>query len=480
MEKQQIDYGQFQKDKLISIKDLWEEIIRKFWLIIILAIAGAVVLGGYKYLSDKREAETAEDVEELSDLEDNLSEEEMNEVNNILRLKEDVQQQQEYLDNSVLIQINAYDESRVDLQYRISDAQGNEQDILNAYESYVGSGALAADLQEKGVDLEVQYINELISFENSDISVNSSDNTLLFGSATNTFDVIVIHKDQESCETLAQSVSECIESYQTQLSELIGTHGLSLLDQSYSRVVDTDIRNYKVDRTNNLISAQDTIESLTEELNASQTTVLDQYEQQAEAESEEGSQTEAEAGISKKYVAAGGLAGIVLAILIIVIWYALRDTVNSARDVQRVYNIGILGELEITKSRNIFLKLWYSITGKTKRKVPFAEAVQILSTKVRMFCRKNDIKKVLIIGYPGMQGKDDWASELSSFLKDSGIRSEIAENVLYSSAVMEKLMEYEHVILVERLRHSRYSDMVDEVRLCLEQNVSIEGAIVLS
>ena len=59
MEKTQIDYKQFEKERIVSLSDLIEEIFRKIWLIVIFAVIFALAFGGYKYRQDRAAAEAA-------------------------------------------------------------------------------------------------------------------------------------------------------------------------------------------------------------------------------------------------------------------------------------------------------------------------------------------------------------------------------------------------------------------------------------
>lgn len=56
-----------------------------------------------------------------------LTDKEQTDVNNVIAVQDNMKEQQAYLDNSVLMQINAYDESRVTLQYRIITGEQTAQ-----------------------------------------------------------------------------------------------------------------------------------------------------------------------------------------------------------------------------------------------------------------------------------------------------------------------------------------------------------------
>ena len=84
MEKKSIDYGKLGQERIITVADLIKEIVRKFWLVIVLAIVFAGLLGGYKYVKDSKAVETEKIAENSSDVSSsNLSAEDQEAVQNV-------------------------------------------------------------------------------------------------------------------------------------------------------------------------------------------------------------------------------------------------------------------------------------------------------------------------------------------------------------------------------------------------------------
>ena len=52
----------------ISLKSLWYYLLRRFWIILIFALAFGALLGGYKYYKDKKAADAASEISDGSDL----------------------------------------------------------------------------------------------------------------------------------------------------------------------------------------------------------------------------------------------------------------------------------------------------------------------------------------------------------------------------------------------------------------------------
>lgn len=491
MEEQDIDYTKIGQERIITIADLIVEIIRKLWLVIIAAVVCAVLLGGYKYVKDTRQAEVKETNEEISVKDSNLSEEEQNEVNSVLLIQDNLSQQQEYAENSILMQIDPYDESNVTLQYyfevddagNTDDAENYSNNLLNSYQNYVNNGTLISDLVEKGVALDAQYIGELITCTaQSGLSADNSLDAVVLGMPLTSFDIKVIHVDEKSCRDLADKIAQCIEEYQSKLNSSVGHHKLTLVDQSYSEVVDKSLWTFKYDRANSMVTMQEKIETLKENMSADQIALINQYTEQSKnnlsnIEKESETEKDISVSVSKKYLAVGGLGGIVLACLFIIISYIMRGTINKAEDIQYLYNMRILGNLKPSGKKNIILSLWYKIIGKSQKELTLEEQEALLAANIQLTCEKSGFNRLLVSGNDKADIK--FLEKALGKLHDAGIEIEFVTDLLYSADVFRKLSEFDRIVLVERVRKSQYSDIVKEIEICSEQNVQILGAIVL-
>ena len=490
-EKKRIDYSEISQERIITIADLIKEIVRRLWLVIIAAIIFAALLGGYKYVKDSKAASVQTDTEDItSHIASDLNEDEQNAVNNVLLIQDNMEQQQEYAENSILMQIDPYNESTVTLQYFFDagqTAEANSQDysnnLLNLYQSYVNNGTLISDLVAGGAALDTQYLGELISCEvQSNAAMDNAANAIVLDDQTTAFDIKVVHVDEESCRDLADRVKECMQAYQLQLNETVRPHELTLMDEAYTQVVDRDLWTYKYDRVNSIVSMQEKIETLKENFSAEQLNIVEQYTEQtltdADEESGEMMETaEPSVSISKKYVAVGGAAGIVLACLFIIISYIMRGTINKAEDLQYLYNVRILGEVNLRRRKNVFLSLWNRIIQRDRKEMTSEEQMELLCTNLQITCEKNQIHKLLLCG---ADKKDlEYIKTKFDHLEDCNIQIEYVSDLLHSPQSLKKLSDFAEIVIVEKVRQSQYSDIVKEIEICSEQEVDILGAIVL-
>ena len=473
MEKREKEYTNLDQERIVTVSDLLKEIVRRIGLVIILGIIVAALCCGYKYVKDSKAAKAANSEDTTTSVK--LTDEEQTDVNNVISVQDNMKEQQEYLDNSVLMQINAYDESRVTLQYRIitGDKQVSK-DLLSAYDNYVTNGSLAQDMISHGVDMDLQYLTELLSFEKDSDKEDNSDSTVITDTPALTFEIRVIHKNQKSCEKLAAVIPECLSDFEQTLQESTGAHELNLVDQSYAEVVDQGLWTYKIDRVNSVVSMQERVDSLKEKLSADQVALVEKNLQKADKKDDTKKEV-VKAHISKKYAVLGFGIGIILAILYIVISYIWRGTINNEKDVTYLYGVQLMGTLKGKNKKNALLRLCDKLRG--KKPVDFSVEEAIVCADVAGYCSKKQIQKLLLLSSEEVT-ETAWIHTLVKKLKEAGVEAEVETDILSSAAAREKAAGYEVAVLIAQVRRSAYDTIEQELGFCELQNIQIAGAIV--
>lgn len=474
MEKREKEYTNLDQERIVTVSDLLKEILRRIGLVIILGIIVAALCCGYKYVKDSKAAKAANSEDTTTTIK--LTDKEQTDVNNVIAVQDNMKEQQAYLDNSVLMQINAYDESRVTLQYRI--ITGDKQlskDLLSAYDNYVTNGSLAQDMIDHGIDMDLQYLTELLYFEkDSDKDEEDSDSTVITDTPALTFEIRVIHKNQKSCEELAAVIPECLSDFEQKLQESTGSHELNLVDQSYAEVVDQGLWTYKIDRVNSVVSMQERVDSLKEKLSADQVALVEKNLQKADKK-DDAKKEVVKAHISKKYAVLGFGIGIILAILYIVISYIWRGTINNEKDVTYLYGVQLMGTLKGKNKKNALLRLGDKLRG--KKPVDFSVEEAIVCADVTGYCSRNQIQKLLLLSSEEVT-ETAWIDTLVKKLREAGVEATVETDILSSAAAREKAAGYEVAVLIAQVRRSAYDTLEQELGFCQLQNIQIAGAIV--
>ncbi len=506
MENEQISARGVQE---ISIGEMIREIFRHFWMVIVVAVICAVVSGGYQYVQDIQAAAVASEEEaaknDVSDIE--LTDEEQTAVNNAYYTQMNLDHQQQYVDNSVLMQIDAYNEDIVVLQYAITmesdeELQAYGSNLLSLYQSYVDDGSLATAIAEDGYEVSLPYLTELISrpseitIERSSATSSSTQATEYVSASTSVaasttvFTVNVIQLDQESAEDLADRVEESLASYSETLSDSYRAHNLTLLSRATSQVVDSELGAYKTNCITEISTLQSKVNSLTGDMTDDQLNVLNYYienqtmDYDEEIETTESTETtettSTTVGISKTSVVLGAIVGALLACIILICFTIFKGTVNSASEFRSLYSLRVLGEVEDKRKKNILVRWWDKFMKGGKSVLALDQQKDLLFANLKNVCLEKNVKKVLLGGIAGNEADSAVIEEIMHNLSEQGIQAEFAPDFVHSVEMVDSLSTYDAVILVEMVHDSKCKMIEEEIRTCLEHAVQILGVIAFA
>ena len=195
----------------IDLKDLMFAILRKWRTVLLVAVVLAVVLGGGKAFQALRASQDVETQTEAKDeyereLDSYTTAKESGE-REIENINDDIEAQQTYMDESVLMKMSPYDvcEASADLfiktDYQVMPGMVYQNadytdSILQAYQSAVTSAALQENVA-KTVSLEPQYLKELISVKRGSFtSGTAADGTAGYARYTNLLTIKVCYSDK--------------------------------------------------------------------------------------------------------------------------------------------------------------------------------------------------------------------------------------------------------------------------------------------
>lgn len=483
MDNEKVDYTSLGQERIISIADLIEEVLKKIWIVIIVAVLAAGIAGGYKYGNDKKLAK-----ESNSSVASVLTKSEKEEVNEALTVYDNYKEQKQYLKDSVLMQVDAFNESNVILQYYINErATGDAskgKELVDSYQNYINNGGLAADLVNSGVDMEIKYVGELLTgISNFDDSVNISTTNTYLDEKSNVFSVKVIQVDENSCNELADKVVECLNNYQASLSETLENHALVLTNRSYTEVVDKTLWTYKTDRVKSAGTINDSYKSLTNNMTAEQKAILEKYENGEKVSTKSETTEEAapvEVHISKKTMVLGGVIGLVIAAVFIALRYMLRGSLNKANDLQYLYNVRVLSEIEGKHRNNVLVRLWHRILGITRTGILSKEAGVTFSAKKICDALEKSAEKTVLLLCENLNHTDmEWISKLQNVLNGKNVEVKVMSQRSSEVELYDCLDTCKNVVMVEKIEASRYEEIADMLQCCMEQDAKVIGAVVL-
>ena len=329
----------------IDLKELMFAVLHKWKTILAAAVVLALILGGYKGISgyrhesDQRVIDKAQEnyENELEFYNKNLASCER-EIEN---LEKDITRQQEYLEDSVLMNISPYDiweakaelfvktdyEIMPDMVYQNIDLTGT---VLQSYRSAL-NGADFIEKISNNVGMESQYLQELV-----EITIGRDDNNTKLN---NLLIIRVRCGEEATAQKILDDILDGIPQFRTQIQSVVGTHTISEVNRSLGAKVDLALAELQRKESERLTTLNNALNVKKDELT--------KMEEPAPVSASFG-------GVIKsavKYALIGGVLGAFMVVFFVCVGFVMSDRVYSGKELKYRFKVKLLGTLSVAGSK---------------------------------------------------------------------------------------------------------------------------------
>lgn len=477
------------QEREISLKELFWKIVLawKEWLIC--GVIFAVLFAGLRYVKDMRSYQVA--IANLESAEENAAEDaaeivltadERQEVQDAKSIQQAMNKSRKYLQESVLMNIDPYQENALILQYYIDsdytwniaeDISGDYTSaVTNAYAEYVKSGAVAKRIQEElGLDVEERYIEELISVEELESAVKADD----------ILTVQVIYNDEEVLEQMAQIVKECLEEQAVTISDTVGSHTLNLLSENIAVQTDSELATRQSTVQSQMYSYRTQLNALLNTMTEDQLEELDivlaEEEDEGEAEEEVAAETLVKPSFSKKYLVLGFAAGVFVVVLWICGVAIFTSKLQSSQELEAMYGLRLFGTVKKDRKVVGLDKVLLRLKNRNQKQLSKEASFQFLISNLELACKAEKVMQIFMTGTEIEHMEKAWLEQFVQKMEEAGIAVVYGENICYDAVNLRKASEIGCAILLEESGCSIYEEITKEVKTLSEQNVKILGCI---
>ena len=340
------------EDIEIDLMDLLHRFLGQWKQVLICALVFAVAGAGFGYVKNRSstgvsEAVTAEETE--------LTETELQNVKDAAALEAEIRGLEEYMGNSILMQIDPYHKHKVILLYSIDHAKRNTvQKITETYMSFLVNGGLADACKESGIpkrNIDKNYLAELVtayqkaySYPYQILADNSMEDSL---QAESLFYVEITGSDETMARKLAETAQSALEKYQREVRDTAGNHRLELLDSEKNVISDSSLQEYQREKRTLLKTNRDSLQASVDAFSKEQMAV---YQEAANIDREQEGQEKLpeeaiadSSGTGLKYIAAGFFGGAFFCCVVSACWYLLSEYNKNADEKKKKYSFPFYG-----------------------------------------------------------------------------------------------------------------------------------------
>lgn len=459
------------KETDLEIADFLWEIVRRWRLLIICMLVGAVLLSGIQFVKDvkavKATPEQALEQEEQSieDMEHALGAQDMDAVLGAVAMKKQLDEKSEYIKTSELMQMNPYAEDVIYLQYYVSGELDMDYAALLA--QFVESFNVNAELVDVLDNSQYAYPTSNGGYvTQQDVNLDS-DNSLV---------VRVRGLSEEDAQSLADTVKTTLSDYAMLVGDSLGNMQLQLLIESHTVIADEELASLQNQVSMTLKQLNNNLDSMKSNMTGDQLALYKAYTQQAEEQNaQENATSDAAAHFSVIKFILGAILGAVLAILWILLAFLFAVRLRSGEEAAKLYRTNILGYVRSGSTNPIDRRInrWrYHRAGTLSQEEEIAllaSQMKVASQGERIYLSGSDMKAV----------PAQFIELLTAACKARGIEVVAGQEVCYHGEALEEMAAIGCVVFVEKLRNSYYDEMYKEVVTCREQNIPVLGMIVI-
>lgn len=503
----------------IDLLDLLHRLAGQWKRIAVCAAAAAVLAGAGGYVADKNGwiSQTDQTDELTADGQESVEpvvltqEERLRGVAAARQLELETQELENYMNQSVLMQIDPYHKNTVQLLYQIEGASGwTTQKIVDSYLTYLtndgaAQAVLEADSKKAGSEqpdsriagMDIRCLSELLqtSQRASGTYTDDSGDTL----SGVILSVDVTGTDAGMAAGLAADMAQALEEYSLTVQKESGRHTFTLLNRRKKERVDSDLLAWQRDRRSALAADRANLKALVDAFDEQQKTMYASAKEAGTVIPQEagtdpeyaGAQTDSGTGDDTKeraqnssgtgelagrvrvpYVLAGFLGGMIAYCVVYAGWYLLRDTVKSAAEFRSYYTFPFFGSIALSGPAKK--------AGTASGQETYERQKAGVLNRIRLFCRKQQLERFCMVTDFRMNEKErECVESIADQLGQWGIHTVPVEYAGEDIPVWDTLAETGAVLMVCRLGNTTHR-MIDEAMEFYQENgITVLGAAAL-
>lgn len=470
----------------VNLKDVIYYLLKNIKVVIILGLVFTCIGLGYSYVNAPRDAvavssnvldTTVKLPGESDDAFNNRVanvERTKSIMENIVVLTRQVEIQEEYIENSLLMQIDPLSVFHTDVQIVLecnTNVDGAIDSLRRAYISEIQYGDYLISIADE-MDCPVGSVQELIICNPID-----SEEEIVLDSTSSEIDVItirVVGSSYEITDTIMDEIETMVLSKTDYYSSSIINHSIRVIGRQHSVSYDDDLRNYQLDSLTILNTIQTQINDLNNNLDnlasilgfSDRTSLCDSINNCLSIEDQHG---EFRTDVIK-YGFIGCFFGIFLAFCVIVWRYSWgRCIVSQAQFFDLYTSLQSIGVFKPNDTKNKYQEIldrWsgddYDLSEETVAK--------LISANYRNMTK--DLNNVFITG-----------TVYSSLVKERidvlGISSDIHLGFFSDGDILSRVSEYDGVVIVEQRGLSKKKLIKEQIKLLSNSGIRIIGAIIV-
>lgn len=449
-----LNYNEKVNLREMNLGALLIEVLRKWRIVLVcMILLGTAFLAVGLLMPEKGEK---------SEVEYELTDDDKKDIEKLKELDKGIETLKEYMNESIIMQMNPYNESAVTLEYLIIADPEEVKSIYFSYMNYVEYGDIAREIASE-LGVKESYVSEVLSM--IDLQNGKYEEKV-----NNVINIQLLHYDREACERMADIVQEKISNYNN-IKKSGLEYELKFVSRESSYVSNADLQKRRDEVNKSIKDKELDIKDL---LANTSPAVLAEVTEQDDEKKEETS--------SKRnvlfYLIFGLFFGFIISVVYIDIRYILNNKVKSIKELSDIYNKKVLGLIILNNRKSSFIDRWLDkIFLDEIYQLSEEDRLGLLVNNILLSCKKKGVSKIVLSinnNFPS-----EYLDKLKQKLKSYHIEVSEGGSLLYNIDTINKADEIGSVILSEKIREDSYEKIVKELQICDEYGIEVLGFLAL-
>lgn len=488
----------------IDLMTLLHYILRKWRSIVVVMLIVAVAANLYSVKKSMSEAASVSTAEEEVDFEkqienakEELTADELEQVEHVYSMYEYnsqlYQENKEYLEKSVLMQLNPNEIPTVMLNYQFKKDQADEElsNIFTMYENaLLDKDTCTAIMQVFGEEYANTSVRKLISVTDTENVQNKDIIKIQDEKNSGILRIQIYACSEEQCEQVAEIAKKRVLEYTEQLQQIFGNYTVNAISEQYYISSDSALNVQKSDAVNAVNNAYNAMNNITSGLSERQIGYFNLLTKDGEDQTLVKVDTEENENvivkvqyISMKYILIGLLAGMLLAVCWYAVIYIMTQTVKDVDEVKIITNLPVFGTVlrnNENGKRNIIDRWIDSWFVRDKKSENNELLLTRISHEVAMLAGQKDKKSLLIACSGTDQNVKKQADSLVEKLRKLGMNVTSTDSLVSDNTeVLKQLDSADSVVFVEQLMKSERNQIREAIELCRRCQVEVLGSVIV-
>lgn len=457
----------------IDLSEMLQGFCMRWKQILLCALAAAALVGGYGFLRNRSISDNLE-MPETGEAE--LNWEEQSVVEEAAKLTGQINELHEYLDNSILMQVNPYKCSCAVSLFSIDGITGSDQTkIIESYLNFLVNGGVLDALKQydrKTWGMEGRYLGELISAWYKIDGTNQADWKSDADSVTQApvIYVQVAGKDSKMARHLAEDIQVVMKDYSVSVKKACGRHKLALVSMEESVRIDRNLQVQQNEKKSAFKADTASLKAMTDEFSREQWNVYEKISGVQKQEDERIVPDHTYESVPVKFLSAGFAGGIFVFFVIYAAWYVLHDTIKSSGEFCSYYTIPLYGSIPFHENRK---------KKKRQEDICKKETEKVLN-RLKIVCGKNEIFKIgLSADFVLDSQEKKCVQDMKAQLYEWGIEASVIENINEDSAGWNMAVKSGTILMLCRTGTTTRRIIDEEMEIYLENGMKVIGAVLM-